>query len=64
MTLLEWVLIQFDRYPYKKRKFVDIDTCTQKKMPYEDEDRDQGDSSESQGVSKFASKPQGTRRHE
>ena len=48
--------------PYKKGKFGDTDlrACTHThtgKMPGEDEDRDHGDASSSQGMPKMACKP-------
>ena len=64
MRSLERALIQYDWCPYKKGKFGDRHTPTGR-MLCEDEDRDWGDPSTSQGTPKIASKaPETEERHE
>ena len=52
MRSLEWVLSQYDWYPYKKRKFGPRDVCRENSC--EVEGRDQDDVSISQGMPKIA----------
>lgn len=55
MRSLEWILIQYDCCPYEKGTFGHRPVHTGR-VPSEDESRDQGNASTSQGMPEMASK--------
>ena len=61
MRSLEWALIQYDWYPYKKGKLGHRD-MSWGKTPHKDEGREWGEASASQWMPKIASKPPEARR--